>query len=178
MGLVRVDRRGQVVLAAAAVVAVTLVPMTLAYLQLGAHPDVEAGGDYDDPAADVHRALEGAVHEAAHETRTHPWPARERTVAAADDRLASATASLAGAGVEEGVAYRIARNGTAARAWAERNCPGGDMREFGDCEVSRGIVVQERAGETHVVAVAFDVTVTTERGTTSFTAVYRPVSEG
>ena len=53
------------------------------------------------------------------------------------------------------------------------NCPGGPNRDFGPCEATDGVVVQERAGETVVLAVAFDVRVTTERGWSRSTLVVR-----
>ena len=67
--------------------------------------------------------------------------------------------------------YRVTYNASAASDWAATNCPGGPGRQFGPCEVDRGVVVQERAGRTHVLAVALDVTVTTERGTYAVTLV-------
>ena len=72
--------------------------------------------------------------------------------------------------------YRSASNASAATDWAATNCPGGSGRRFGPCEADRGVVVQERAGRTHVLAVAVDVTVTTERGTYAVTLVV-PVVE-
>lgn len=177
MDLVRVGDRGQVVIVAAAVVAIALVPMTLAYLQLGAHPDVQAGSDYGDPAVDAERMLERAVHEAACDAPRRRWDARHATIAAVDNDLQDAVTEIEGAAVEAGIAYQVDRNQSAASDWAATACPGGEMREFGDCEASDGIVVQERADETHVVAVALDVTVTSKRGTTEFTLVVRPFEE-
>lgn len=152
--------RGQLVLAAAAVVAVALAPVVLAYLQLGFHPDVEAGADRADPAANAERFLERAVHEAgAAVTGAHGWHERRLAVRAVRDRLDPRLETLAASRVAEGTAYRVAYNDSAARAWADRRCPGGRGRAFGPCESHRGVVVQERAGETHVLAVAFDVRV-------------------
>jgi len=79
-------------------------------------------------------------------------------------------------GITEGVPRSIAYNETAAGEWADEACPGGPARQFGDCEAIDGVVVQDRVGETHVLAAAFDVRVTTESGTTSLTVVVR-VSE-
>lgn len=39
------------------------------------------------------------------------------------------------------------------------------------CENRGGLVLQERAGETHLLAVAFDVTVVSERGEAELTVV-------
>jgi len=44
-------------------------------------------------------------------------------------------------------------------------------REFGPCRADRGVVVQERDDRTLVLAVAFDLTVVTERETTNLTVV-------
>ncbi|SEO45032.1 hypothetical protein SAMN04487948_102475 [Halogranum amylolyticum] len=77
--------------------------------------------------------------------------------------------------LEAGVVYEVAQNGSAATTWAGRNCPSGPNREFGPCETRGGVVVQERAGETDVLAVAFDVRVTTDDGTTDVTFVFRGV---
>lgn len=78
--------------------------------------------------------------------------------------------------VKEGVAYAAGIDREAARAWVtEGNCPDGPGREFGDCIAERGVVVQERAGETVVVAVAFDVAVTTPNGRQELTLVVRVV---
>jgi len=66
-------------------------------------------------------------------------------------------------------AVTVSPNATRAGAWATKNCPGGPARKFGPCERDGGLVVQERAGRTHVLAFAVDVTVTTddtERATT------------
>ena len=52
MGLVRLNR-GQLVLVAAAVVAVGLVPVLLAYLQLGYHPDTAPEPDVSGETADA-----------------------------------------------------------------------------------------------------------------------------
>lgn len=170
--------RAQLVLAAAAVIAVTLAPVVLAYLQLGYHDDVAASAEYDDPAANAERFLERAVHEASVGIpRAHPWPQRARAVQAVRDRLAPRLETLAGSRVAEGTAYEVDYNRTAARRWGANNCPGGRGREFGPCEARRGVVVQERAGETHVLAVAFDVRITTERGTRRLTLVVGAVEE-
>jgi len=172
-----VTDRGQLVLVAAAVVAVALAPVVLAYLQLGAHPDVAASGEYDAPGANAERFLERAVHEAGtNATDEHAWSAREQAVASTRRDLAPRLDRLRSTRVEQGTAYRVAYNDTAAGAWAQDDCPDGPDRQFGPCETDRGVVVQERAGTTHVLGVAFDVRVTTERRRTNLTLVVRTVS--
>ena len=56
-----------------------------------------------------------------------------------------------------GTALQVSFNDTLATRWANASCPGGPGREFGACEADRGVVVQERAGRTHVVAAGVDV---------------------
>jgi hypothetical protein len=171
--------RGQLVLAAAALIALALVPVVVAYLQLGYHPDVAASTDYDGHGENAERFLERAVHEAgANATGTYDWDERGRAIgevrAELDPRLETLNASQ----VEEGVAYAARYNRSAASAWASTECPGGRGREFGPCRVDRGVVVQERAGETVVVAAALDVDVTTPRGRRALTLVVRVTARG
>lgn len=163
--------RAQLVLVAAGLIAVALVPMAIAYLQLGYDADVRAGGDLADPAGNAERLLSRGVHEAAVANGTGVRGAAERT----RDGLGPWLDRLRSARVEEGVAYRVAYNDSAARAWASRECPGGQGRSFGPCRVRDGVVVQERAGAYHTVAVAVDVTVVTGEGETRLTWVARAV---
>jgi hypothetical protein len=166
--------RGQMVLVAAGVLAVALAPMVLAYLQLGYHPDVQASTDYDAPVANAERLLDRAVHEASDEVPgTYDWRDRRDAVDAVRTNLEPRLETLATARIEQGTAYRTSYNQSAAQQWASDNCPGGPDRQFGSCGARRGVVVQERAGRTHVLAVALDVTVTTERGQRAVTLVKR-----
>jgi hypothetical protein len=157
--------RGQLVLAAAAVLAVALAPVVLAYLQLGYHADVTASAEYDAPVANAERLLDRAVHEGATNATGRPWNERDETVRTVRDRLAPHLSALATARIESGTAYQIGYNQSAARDWATAHCPSGSNRDFGGCVARDGVVVQRRVGETHVVAVALDVTVTTEGAT-------------
>jgi hypothetical protein len=165
--------RGQLVLAAAGVVAVAVLALAGAYLQLGAHPDLAAERDVG-PREATDRAI-GVLERATTDARvTHtgePWSNRTGVVEAVRSDLASALASLETARIARGTAYSVTTNQSAASAYASTSCPGGDGREFGDCEAIDGVVVQERAGETTVVAVAFDLTVTTPDGETTITVI-------
>lgn len=167
----RLDRRGQLVLVAAGLIAVALVPMALAYLQLGYDADVRAGGDLAAPGENAERLLSRAVHEAAVTDGRSVAGTVERT----RDGLAPWLDRLRASQVADGVAYRVSYDDRAARAWAARACPGGDGRAFGPCEVRDGVVVQERAGDVHTVAVAFEVTIVTGDGETRLTTVVRAV---
>ncbi|WP_424016428.1 DUF7261 family protein [Halorientalis pallida] len=167
----RDGERGQLVLAAAAVLAVALAPVVLAYLQLGYHADVAASTEYDAPVANAERLLERAVHEVGTNATGRSWSERDETVRRVRDRLDPHLSTLATARIESGTAYATSYNQSAAEDWATNRCPGGPNRDFGDCVAEDGVVVQERVGKTHVLAVALDVTVTTERGERRVTLV-------
>lgn len=163
--------RAQVVLVAAALLAVALVPMAIAVGTLGYHDDVAAGRSTQPPGANAVRLLERAVHEAAGDVDGRHWQARAGAAAAANRSLESALRTLETARLEEGVAVSVTRNATAARAWAGANCPSGPNGQFGGCETLGGLVLQERAGEVTLLAVGFDVRVTEPRGVTELTVV-------
>lgn len=154
-------------------VAVALAPVVLAYLQLGAHPDV--GVEDDDHGVDARRFLERATHEAGAEATGADWDDRDRAVESVRGRLAPRLETLNASRVEEGVAYAVTYDRPAARGWARDNCPRGEGRRFGPCRAVDGVVVQERAGETTVLAVGYDVTVTTPRSERELTFVVRVV---
>ena len=168
--------RAQLVLAAAAVVAVALAPVVVAYLQLGYHGDVAASEGFDAPDRNADRLLSRAVHDAAGEVSGDAaWEDRAGAVESVRDDLEPRVDALRSSRVESGTVYRVGYNQSAAESWGRRNCPDGPDRQFGDCEARQGVVVQERAEEVHVLAVAFDVQVTTERGEMDVTTVVRAV---
>jgi len=163
--------RAQLVLVAAVVIAVALAPVVLAYLQLGAHPDVDGeDGDYGE---DARRFLERATHEAGAAATGIDWTGRERAVERVRSELEPRLDTLNTSRVEEGVAYAVTYDDSAASAWTHEHCPRGDGRRFGPCRAIDGVVVQERAGETTVLAAAYDVTVTTPRGERELSFVVR-----
>ncbi|WP_435064640.1 DUF7261 family protein [Halobaculum sp. EA56] len=163
--------RAQLVLLAAAVAAAALVPMALAYLTLGAHPDVAAGAEADRPGEGTLRALDRAVANASGSLGRYPWADREEAVAEFDAVLSPDVRGVESARLSETVVVDVERNSTAATAWAAGNCPRGPNRAFGDCGTVDGVVVQERAGETHLLAVGFDVTVAEPGGSAELTVV-------
>lgn len=163
--------RGQLVLVAAAVLALAIIPLGFAYLQLGAHADVRAQQAASSPGSETVRLLERAVHEAAGEAAGQPWAGRTGAATRVNRSLRVAIDDIEAAQVDRGIAAEIRQNGSAAASWAVANCPSGRGRAFGGCETRGGLVLQERAGETHLLAVAFDVTVVSERGETELTVV-------
>lgn len=163
-------------LLAAAAIAVALVPLALAYVGLGYDADV-AGDDPAAPLSDADRVLERITHNATSTVAgEYDWEDRERAAATLGERLDRETEELERSRLSSGVAYEVERNASAAGRWADGHCPSGPDRAFGPCEAIDGIVLQERAGETAVVAVAFDVHATTERGRGEMTTVVRPIS--
>ncbi len=173
----RFDReRAQLVLTAAALVAIALAPVVVAYLQLGFQADVTASAEYDAPDRNAERVLSRAVHDAGTDVpATFAWDQREAAVAGVRSALGPRLDALRSSRVESGTVYQVEYNRTAAEEWRQSNCPGGPNRQFGACEDRRGVVVQERAGRTHALAVAFDVRITTERATTELTLVVQTV---
>ncbi|GGJ11831.1 hypothetical protein GCM10008995_22170 [Halobellus salinus] len=165
--------RGQIVLVAAAVVAVALLSMTLAYAQLGYDADRTGAGTVEVASvAEIDRSLTGSLRATARAVRRgddHAWRDRravaERVVGSLDtdaDRLERAHA-------EESRSLTVELDDAAATQWARDRCPGGDGREFGPCRVIDGVVVQERADETAVVAAAFRIRILSpDESTTAF----------
>ena len=166
--------RAQLVLVAAAVVAVALAPVVVAYVQLGYHADVTASEEFDAPAENADRLLTRAVHDAASGVpASFAWDEREQAVEAVRTGLKPRLDALRSSRVESGTVYQVGYNQSAAEMWRWGNCPDGPNRQFGPCEARRGVVVQDRMGETHVLAVAFDVQVTTEESKMELTIVLR-----
>jgi hypothetical protein len=170
------SRRGQFVLLAAAVVVTALVPMLLAYAQVGATTGSPAPTVERTTVTDAKRVLERSVAETTVALANDSDADGPGGVAAATaDRLRPAVASVESAGATDGVTVAVSRNHTAATRWAGADCPHGPAREFGTCRVSDGVVTQRRANRTALVAVGFDVTVRSPRGTVAATFVVRGV---
>jgi hypothetical protein len=162
------DDRGQLVLVAALALAVGLVALSVASLQLGYHEDIEAPSQ--DPPGQLYSALDRAVHnETAEIPATYDWSERDQAVATIEGNLSETIQRLETSRLADGHAYRIERNATDATRWAADNCPTGPNRQFGRCTARNGIVLQDRNGATHVLAIAFDIEITTPEGTTNGT---------
>lgn len=152
------DDRGQVVLLAAVVVAMALVAMTLAYAQLGYDPG-DSRADPEVSLADRQRAVERAVATVEGDLGRPPWTVRDTTLDRLNESLRTEFDRLERSPTASTRAVRIEGNGSLAVRVAADRCPSGPMRTFGDCEAYGGVVVQERAGETTLVAVAVDLSV-------------------
>jgi len=171
-----VTDRGQLVLVASVLVAVALAPVVLAYLQLGYNDDVRATAQYDDPTADTVRGLDRAVANVSGDVpREYAWTGRQAAVTAVREELSPTRSRLQTAEIRRGTVTDITYNESAADAWQAANCPSGPDRQFGSCVADRGVVVQERVDRTHVLAVAFEVTTTSEESETTVTVVVQSV---
>lgn len=155
--------RGQVVLLAAAALAIALVPMVLAYLQLGYGADTEAISTDPAPERQAERVLSQAFADASGGIpANYTWSDRDTAAETVRNRIEDATEELAVSDLGHETVYLVEPNGTRATAIAAGSCPGGPNREFGPCEANGGLVLQRRAGETHVLAAAFDVSIVQE----------------
>lgn len=167
------DDRGQLVLIAAVALAMALVPLVLAYLQLGFHDDVRPAGDVD-PAGQAERTLTHGLHNASDGIETnYSWTDRDAAVATVRDRLRTTTEAVNRSRLGAGQASRVTYNQSRAEQWQRANCPTGPDRQFGACEPREGLIVQNRANRTHVLAVAFDVAISTPDTDTQVTLVVR-----
>lgn len=157
MDLVRVER-GQLVLVAAAVVAIAFIGVLFAYLQLGYHPDVDRSSavDGDEAISFLDRSVHSATAEADGEYR---WSEREALVSSVRATIDDDVETLETARIDEGVGYQVRYAHRAATEWDGQVCHSTPGKRFGSCQSNGGIIVQERAGEAVLVAVAFDVKV-------------------
>ncbi|MFK5603435.1 DUF7261 family protein [Haloferax volcanii] len=164
------DDRGQLVLVSGAVVVVALLTLLVVHAQLGFAGVTETAEP--PPLGDIVETTEDAVELAtAGVAGRYDWAERDAAVADFRSRLNPALTNVERAR-PGGVA--LTTNDSAASGWALRNCPDGPSREFGPCVADDGVVVQERAGETTVVAVLVDVRIATPRSRTDLTVAARP----
>lgn len=176
--------RGQLVLLAAVVIALALVPLAIAYFQLGYVGDVES-----EPAVETGTsgatavsgpASDRAVHDALERTATanlesvagkHDWANRSEAATIYRSRLGDDLDEMAGLALDEGVILTARLAPATASRWASDACPGGRNRAFGECVADDGIVLQERADTATIVAVAIAVQITHDDGTHESTIV-------
>jgi len=174
------DDRGQIVLLAAGVVAVALLSMTIAYAQLGYDADRTGAGTVEVASVSgIDRSLTGSLRAAAREVRRTDDAPTWRDRRAVADRVGASLAADADrleqvhAGESRSVAIDL--DDAAATRWARERCPGERGRDFGPCRAVDGVVVQERAGETAVVAAAFRIRIVSPTESTRVTVVPRVV---
>lgn len=162
-------RRAQLVLLAAIALAVALVPLVGAYLQLGYSANSSQTGQ--EPAAQAVGTVDWALHDAASSTTAYDWGEREAAVRNLRAELEPTVETLRTARLADGITYGVRYNQTRATNWVDDNCPSGPNRQFGPCSAEEGVAVQERGGTTHTLAVAVDIEVTTPSQETTVTTV-------
>lgn len=163
------NSRAQLVLLAGATVALALVPMAAAYLQLGYQADADAGaerGPLSAANASLARGLDAASDGVP---AAYNWSERASAANAVRRDLTGWLRAVEGAQRSRALLASF-DNRTAARL-AARRCPGGPARSFGRCVARDGVVLQERANRTHVVAAAVGVRVLGDRARLNATLV-------
>ncbi|ELZ91935.1 hypothetical protein C440_16524 [Haloferax mucosum ATCC BAA-1512] len=161
--------RGQLVLVSGALVVVALFALVLVQAQLG-----YAVADADPVVADVAAATDDAVEAATADVAgRYSWAARSTGVADFRTELDPSLTRIERAHIGSG-GVALSTNDSVAAGWALRNCPESAYRDFGQCVADDGVVVQERAGETTIVAVAIDVRIGTPHSETDVTIVAQP----
>jgi hypothetical protein len=169
------NRRGQFVLLSAAVIAIAMVPMVFALLELGYHEDVRASGPAPDPVGDATSVLDRAVTAiSADLPATYTWARRDAAGTTVRAELQPTISSLETSALNRGIHRNISYNATHAAQVRTVACPDGPDRQFGACEADEGLVVQERAGRTHLLAAVFDIETTAADRRTTATVVIEP----
>lgn len=167
------NRRGQAVLLAAFVLAVALLPIIAAYLQVGYGGESAVAVD-EDRQREARHLLERAVQEQASAVDgRYRWRQRDAAVERLRAALEPTARQLPRSRLDEGVVQQFSYNQSHAARWAGDRCPSGPNRQFGRCDTFDGVVVQDRAGRTHILAVAVDISLTTPNGNSTLTTVIR-----
>lgn len=147
--------RGQLVLSAATVIVVAVVAVLFASLQLGYHPDLQDSNvDWDTTNA----TLDRTVHAVAAETAgDYSWRQRAQMADTVSSRVDERIAPLETKDLDSDVVREVGVATDRADAIGSDRCPSGSGRRFGSCVAIDGVVLQERAGEAVVLAVAFEI---------------------
>ncbi|MDQ2053104.1 MULTISPECIES: hypothetical protein [Halobellus] len=180
-GPLRDDDRAQIVLVAAAVVAVAFLSMTLAYAQLGYDADRTAAGAVDVASlAEIDRSLTASFRTAVRDAETDAgrdvsWRDRGSLVERIRTDVGTDIDRLERSHADESRAVTVTFDDAEATRWAAERCPSGRGRDFGPCRAIDGVVVQERAGETTVVAAAVSVRIVSPAESTTATLSLRAV---
>jgi hypothetical protein len=153
--------------------------MALAYLQFGYHADVQTATVEDDTVPAVERTLHQSLISASGDiSARHGWHNRSDAVTTFRDRLRPSIDSLSTARLDDGTAIEVIYNDSRAQMWEDNHCPRGLDRDFGPCRTDRAVVIQERDGRTHVLAIAVDIHVTTPDSTIQVSTVVTAPSAG
>jgi hypothetical protein len=161
------------VLLAALVLVVALIPITVAYLQLGYTGDPHTSLS-SDTEQETQRLLERTVQNVTSDIpATYRWSERRTAVERVRERLEPTVGVLEQSRLADGITQRLTYNQSRADNWAGEQCLRGPDRQFGSCMAIDGIVVQQRAGRTHVLAVAVDLSTTAPNHDSTLATVIR-----
>lgn len=89
----------------------------------------------------------------------HHWPDGDTLAVAGRAEIDDDLELLETGRIHTGVVHDVQYSEPAATAWERNNCDRGGGRRFGGCAVDGGLVLQERAGDAVLLAVAFDLSV-------------------
>ncbi len=142
------EKRGQLVLLTAALIAVGLLVITAAYLQTGYTGGQQATVTPATDNQEIQQALELALLEAEPTTGTQ----RNKLVTEFQASFEKQLREIQQSATERGTVVQLTRNQTAGRhAVTQLSGSGSPSESIG------GVIVQQRAGEAHVVGVAVDI---------------------
>lgn len=157
--MVPVTGRGQLVVVTGAIVAIAFVPILVATVQVSEPPPPQST---DTPFREAEHLLETAVAHLPVVATRFSWTDRWNATDHIRDRLAPTLERLRTS--DSTGLQSIDFASITATTVAERTCPSGPNQAFGGCHAIDGIVVQNRSGSTHLVAVAVRVTITGPAG--------------
>ncbi|MFC7204508.1 hypothetical protein ACFQJC_13355 [Haloferax namakaokahaiae] len=164
--------RGQLVLVSGAVAAVALLALVLVHAQLAYAPtEAATSANVDEISSATEQSVAAATLDVS---GRFSWGAQQAAVSDFTSRLDPSLERIERAYTGPG-GVSISRNDSAAAGWALSNCPSGPYRAFGNCVADDGVVVQDRAGETTIVAVLVDIDIATLDRRAELTLAVRPV---
>lgn len=177
------DNRAQVVLVAATVVAIALLTMVFAYAQLSSitfdiaddtASRINTGGTVANPDSSVialsavHNQLTASVQTAVFDdVKQSEWSERQHVIKHARAIITEDLHRIESYHIKQGRSLTLNFATVSADEWARMRCPSGPDRVFGRCQSTNGVIVQSRAGETTIVAVAIEVQVLSPTETTN-----------
>lgn len=164
--------RGQMILAAGALIVIALIATLLAILQLGYQP-AGPSTDHSTPPDETRRVIEEALIEAEPVARDYAWI--NRSVAAGEVRVIVSERLNTLNQSDSPAVRRVEFAPEVAADDLSDTCPRGPGRHFGPCAAIDGIVLQDRGDTTHLVGVVLRITVTHETGNATMTILVRPL---
>lgn len=153
--------RGQLVLLTSGVVAVALVLIFMAYIQLGYAGDQQV--NQKQPGSDALEAVEMAAHQAkVNVTHSNQENTTEQFIKDFDQKVDTIEQSKQ----DSSVIYRITRNNTAATTAVEKY----NTQKSADLSTSNGVITRE-AKQDQIIGIGVDIHVTTPTSTSKTTTI-------